>query len=161
MVRTLPAIIIGLVGTAMLAPLQAWASSLDDAPPEVAESARAYLDECRSLDSEPSPTENFLAAVELNDDGKPDYIIDTDEINAPCFCGSGGCAIEAWVSDGGSYTRAFQSNVREWQVSPRDRLPALLIVDLHGTACGGAGADLCLKALTYQDGKLIDTTAER
>ena len=130
-------------------------------PPEIASAAKEYVDECRSRDVETSPSERLVARVDLNDDGNPDYIIDTAELNAPCFCGSGGCAIEAWVSDAGGYVKAFDGNVRAWQLSPKNKLPPLLIVDLHGTACGGVGVDLCLKALVYQDGQLIDTTAGR
>ena len=129
-------------------------------PPEITRAAMAYLEECESYDSSPSPTDNFIVAVELSDDGEPDYVIDTNEMNAPCFCGSGGCTIEAWVSDGGGHRMALQSNVREWQISTKDRLPPMLIVDLHGTACGGVGADVCLKALVYRDGQLIETTTD-
>lgn len=136
-----------------------FADTLEELPPQVASGAVAYLDECKSFGSSVSPTNKFISTVDLNDDGALDYLIDTNEINAPCFCGSGGCTIQAWVSDGGSYIKAFESNVRGWQVSPRASLPPLLIVDLHGTACGGVGADLCVKALVYQDGKLIGTTA--
>ena len=130
-------------------------------PPEIASAAKAFVDECRSRDVDISPSDRLVARVDLNDDGNPDYIIDTAELNAPCFCGSGGCAIQAWVSDAGGYVKAFEANVRGWQLSAKDKLPPLLIVDLHGTACGGVGADLCLKALVYQDGQLIDTTAGR
>ena len=128
-------------------------------PPEITRSAAAYLDECESYGSSPSPTDKFVTAVDLNDDGEPDYVIDTNEMNASCFCGSGGCTIEAWVSDRGDYAMAYQSNVRGWQVSPKEGLPPVLIVDVHGTACGGVGADICLKAFVYRDGKLIQTTA--
>jgi hypothetical protein len=129
------------------------------APPEITQSAKAYLEECESYGSAPSPTDRYIAAVDLNDDGAPDYLIDTNEMNAPCFCGSGGCTIEAWVSDAGGHKLAYQSNVRGWQVVPKESFPPMLLVDLHGSACGGVGADLCLKALVYRDGKLTDTTA--
>ena len=65
------------------------------------------------------------------------------------------------MSGRGGYVKAYESNVRGWQLSPKGKLPPVLIVDLHGTACGGVGVDLCLKALLYQEGKLIDTTVGR
>jgi hypothetical protein len=158
MQRTGLAVVVSLI-SALPAGAQEFADVLNGVPPEIATSAAAYLEECRSFGTTVSPTADFITTVDLNDDNALDYVIDTDEINAPCFCGSGGCTIEAWVSAGGGYSKAFESNVREWQVSPKDTLPPLLLVDLHGSACGGVGADLCLKALVYQDGKLIDTTA--
>lgn len=135
-----------------------FADALEDVPPQVVKEAAAYVEECESFGSSVSPTEDFIVTVDLNDDDEVDYIIDTGEMNASCFCGSGGCTIQAWVSDQDSYIKAFESNVREWQAFPKGNLPPLLVVDLHGTACGGVGVDLCLKALVYQDGKLIDTT---
>ncbi len=128
-------------------------------PAEVAKSAARYVAECESYGAAPSPTGKFIAPVDLNEDSASDYIIDTNEMKASCFCGSGGCTIEAWVSDGGRHGMAFQENVRGWQVSSKGSMPPVLIVDLHGTACGGVGADVCLKALVYRDGKMIETTA--
>jgi hypothetical protein len=88
-------------------------------PPLIAEAATAYLEECESFDASPVPTDRFIAPIDLNDDGRSDYIIDTTEINASCFCGSGGCTIEAWVSERESYGKASRRMCGHGRCLPR------------------------------------------
>jgi hypothetical protein len=89
----------GPLRTSPADPAEGFGRTLEQLPPQIAAAATAYVDECQGGGGSPSPTASFVRRVDLNDDGTPDYLVDTGDLNASCFCGSGGCAIEAWVAD--------------------------------------------------------------
>lgn len=96
----------------------------------------------------------FETRIDLNGDGKEDYILDYtglscdsrsgDFIN-PGLCGSAGCPLAIFVSGPGGYRAAPVGHVQGWEIN-RATNPPRLRLGLHGSACGQVGADTC-----YQD----------
>ncbi|WNJ88797.1 hypothetical protein [Bosea sp. 685] len=59
----------------------------------------------------------FLRTAEFNGDGKPDYVLDFGAVDCPgtlsSECGSGGCTVMIFLSEGTGYRRVFADTVRD------------------------------------------------
>jgi hypothetical protein len=99
------------------------------------------------------PLKAFVRQQDVNGDGRPDFILNYGE--AQCgdastyYCGTGGCLTQVFVSrDNGSYVQMLDENVRRLRFARVKGRPAMLI-DLHGSACGRAGAEPCAMTLYW------------
>lgn len=89
--------------------------------------------------SQPSP--RMFKRVDINGDGIADWRVDYEgEIG---WCGTGGCRMALWLGrPDGALTPVFDTQVREFRLKAR-KTGAVLDVDFHGSACGGAGVIPC------------------
>jgi hypothetical protein len=69
------------------------------------------------------------------------------------FCGTGGCPLYLFVSQGNEYIRVWNDLVHAWKPAKVRGLPGIQF-DLHGTACGLAGADACTKTYMFDGNRL-------
>src|SRR3546814_14139227 len=61
----------------------------------------------------------------------------------------------------GGLTEIFSNNVRGWEAVKLDRGGTGLGLSVHGTACGSAGADMCLEVLRWDGRKWALATRRR
>lgn len=110
----------------------------------------------------------FATPVEISNDGKPDWVVEiqaldchaTERIrmsdNAPesgnGYCGTAGCVVSVLVSTSRGLVESFNDNIRGWEVVKASGKNAFEI-SVHGTACGGFGADVCLQTLVWNGRK--------
>ena len=103
----------------------------------------------------------FQKQIEINGDGRPDYVLDYGQ--ADCvggssamnsYCGSAGCTVDILVSGPSGYRQGWGSNLRGWSVEQAGGAP-VLVVDLHGSACGKSGAEACRKRFTWNGSKFV------
>ena len=64
------------------------------------------------------------------------------------YCGTAGCTVAIFVSQGAGHVSGFENNLRSWTVK-RAGARDVLVVDLHGSACGKVGAAACSKTLGW------------
>ena len=89
----------------------------------------------------------FLTERDINGDGVPDYILDYGRYqcggDSLLYCGSAGCLTQVFASlPDGRYAKVLDENVRGLAFRKIKGRPAM-IIDLHGSACGRAGAAAC------------------
>ncbi len=63
-----------------------------------------------------TPPEGMVMAVDINSDGKPDWLVNYDKAGEATYCGTGGCLLRLYVSDGPNYVRALDRQVLEVSV---------------------------------------------
>ncbi len=91
--------------------------------------------------------DGMIVAVNVSDDGKPDWLIDYEHDGTGQFCGTGGCQKRLYVSDGDHYVRAFDTQALEFTVSAvggERRLEAWV----HHNYCG-PGSEECRYAYAW------------
>jgi hypothetical protein len=146
----------------LLLTLLATAARADDAkpfnpadyPPGVQTALRYANEECESQDGGAVTfAPDTVRKVDLTGDGRDDYIVDFR--HAKCgdrettYCGTGGCVMNILVTQpDGNVRPVFDGYVRNYEikVKPMKRGAARTIrFDLHGSYCGGFGAQACFK----------------
>jgi len=87
--------------------------------------------------------------LDLTGDGRADFIVDLK--HARCdgrettFCGTGGCDFAIVVAkQDGSFARVFFQRVLAYRIEGGSGARTFRF-DLHGSRCGKAGADPCVK----------------
>lgn len=97
--------------------------------------------------------DDATTSVDLVIDGPPVVILDESKFScstaASLFCGTGGCNLHAFVGD---HQATFFA--RGWQVTTVFGKP-ILVLALHGTACGSYGADVCFEALHWNGSRFL------
>jgi hypothetical protein len=94
----------------------------------------------------------FVIERDINGDGVKDYVLDYGAFQCGghlFFCGTTGCLTQVFASlphDG--YVKVLDENVRNIKFRTSKGRPAM-IVDLHGSACGRAGAAPCSATLFW------------
>lgn len=91
--------------------------------------------------------------IDLTGDGRDDYIVDFHDTKCSehesTYCGTGGCVLDILVTlPDGSVRPVFDGYVRSYEIvtPPMKRGAARTIrFDLHGSYCGGFGAQTCVK----------------
>jgi hypothetical protein len=91
--------------------------------------------------------------VDLTGDGRDDYIVDFRDTRCgerkSIYCGTGGCVLDILVTrPDGSVRAVFDGYVRSYSiVAPAMKRGAARTIrfDLHGSYCGGFGAQACVK----------------
>jgi hypothetical protein len=61
--------------------------------------------ECATTGSPFKPTKDFVQIHDLNEDGQPDYLIDTARIGCLSFCGARACVVTLFYSAGSTFLR--------------------------------------------------------
>jgi hypothetical protein len=125
-----------------------------DYPPDVRKALRYANEECTSQDGgEVSFAPDTVRRIDLTGDGRDDYIVDFSDTKCgdreTTYCGTGGCVMKILVTlpDGNS-REVFDGYVRSYTIMapPMKRGAARSIrFDLHGSFCGGFGAQACVK----------------
>ncbi|QCI63100.1 hypothetical protein [Phreatobacter stygius] len=134
---------------AQAAPSGATSGATAQAPAQVAQ-ARAEIRRDCGAGARFRP--GFQRTADFNGDGRPDYVLDFSAVECPAaasfYCGSAGCTLMIFMSDGEAYRRAYNDNVRGWSIA-QDSGRNVLVLDLHGSACGRSGADPCRRRLSW------------
>lgn len=95
----------------------------------------------------------FIKRQDVNGDGVPDYWLDYEEVRcgdaATFFCGTGGCVqqIIASMKDG-TFKLVYDENAHRIRFAVRKGKP-IMMLDLHGSACGKVGAAPCAKTRVW------------
>ena len=88
----------------------------------------------------------FVSSKDVNGDGIKDYIVDYSKFvcdgSHTYFCGSAGCLTEVYASKDDGFVKVLGENVRGLRFARINGRPAM-IMQLHGSACGKAGAEAC------------------
>ena len=125
-----------------------------DYPAAVQKALRYANEEC---DSQGGGAVTFapgtVRRVDLTGDGRDDYIVDFRDTKCgdreSTYCGTGGCLLDILVTrPDGSVRPVFDAYVRSYSIvaPPMQRGAARTIrFDLHGSYCGGFGAQACVK----------------
>ena len=91
-----------------------------------------------------------VSEIDLDGDGAPDRVVEEAKFSctsaASLYCGTGGCAVHFIVGDQVSTYFARGWRLVEWG---RDRL---ILLDIHGTACGGTNLRRCYEAVVWSEG---------
>ncbi|PAL22411.1 hypothetical protein [Sphingopyxis sp. GW247-27LB] len=100
----------------------------------------------------------FAIETELTNDGKSDWVLEfaaTRCSNAgySAWCGTAGCMISILGSGPNGLREIFGDNVRGWSATDLGRGRKGLEIPIHGTACGGAGAEACVETLAWNGRK--------
>lgn len=95
----------------------------------------------------------FQQTADFNGDGVADYVIDMGETQCPSggmnqHCGSGGCTVMIFLSEGANHRRVFTDTIRAFTIE-RQGARSVLALALHGSACGRAGAATCHRRLAW------------
>lgn len=125
-----------------------------DYPPGVQTALRYANEECDSQQGgEVTFAPNTVRRIDLTGDGREDYIVDFQD--AKCgdrettYCGTGGCVMKILVTlPDGSVREVFGGHVLRYGImAPAVKRGAARTVrfDLHGSFCGGFGAQTCVK----------------
>ncbi len=148
---SLPALLLALAADAVAAP------SARPLPKE----AQAVLSDMRQACTKAGGAglrlqKQAIRTLDLNGDGRHDFILDFHHVEcrrlASAFCGTGGCPLAIVVSQPHSrHATVFRGQVIRHDVLT-DTRPARIRFHLHGTYCGGAGADPCVKIQAIDGG---------
>ena len=125
-----------------------------DYPPGVQTALRYANEECDSQQGgEVTFAPNTVRRIDLTGDGREDYIVDFED--AKCgdrettYCGTGGCVMKILVTlPDGSVREVFGGHALRYRImAPAVNRGAARTVrfDLHGSFCGGFGAQTCVK----------------
>src|SRR4051794_34396677 len=121
-------------------------------PEPVARATAELMQDCRGADGKPSLLPKFQTTLELNGDGQPDYLLDVAALNcagaASFFCGTAGCPVMLFLSGSGGLKQELVTYAQAWSID-RAASPPALVLDLHGSACGKAGAEPCRKRYAW------------
>ena len=106
--------------------------------------------DCASLDGEFSLLGEAVVEIDLTGDNEPETLLDASRFScstsASLFCGTGGCSISVLV-DGQTYQWLSRGwKVVEWEPH------IVLLLDRHGSDCGGNNMRSCVEALTWTEG---------
>ena len=89
----------------------------------------------------------FLTEKDVNGDGVKDYVLDYGQFGCgdslSLYCGSAGCLTQVYASlSEGDYVKVLDENVRGIKFDTVKRR-AVMVIELHGSGCGRAGAAAC------------------
>ena len=96
-------------------------------------------------------TDDVLAQVDISGDGNPDTLVDGHGFrcsSGSLYCGTGGCPLTVVVD--GTRTDLL---AKAWQVIDWSSQPVLLL-QVHGSGCGGTNLRSCVEALVWSEGAL-------
>jgi hypothetical protein len=123
-------------------------------PPAVQLSIDEAMKDC---DKKVKFAKGFLTRRDINGDGIDDFILDYGHFacgeNVSLYCGTAGCSTEVFASlSDGNFVKVLGENVRGIEFRTVRGRPAMLL-ELHGSACGKAGAAPCSAALYWNGAK--------
>lgn len=85
----------------------------------------------------------MIRRVDVSPDGKADWLIDYSTVEAPAWCGTGGCRMRLYVSTPEGLVRALDQ-----QVLSLDVRPGVVEAGVHHLYCGDAVVD-CARRLVW------------
>lgn len=97
-----------------------------------------------------------LQVIDLNEDGVPDFVVDTGAIGcemATYYCGSAGCTLMIFASHNGTHSIVWEGNAHQWKPIKVRGKPGLHF-DLHGSACNRVGSAACRQRYTFDGARL-------
>ncbi|MDO9335112.1 MAG: hypothetical protein Q7T61_01800 [Caulobacter sp.] len=98
--------------------------------------------------------------VDINGDRRPDWWVNYEfSPNASYFCGSGGCQSVMYVTQAdGTARKVFEHGGGAYRFSG-GKSARKLQINFHGSACGGYGAEECLRAWRWDNalGRYVET----
>lgn len=124
-------------------------------PASASEAASQVIDQarrdCRLFENGVlETTPQAIAFADLTGDAKPEEIVDASQFScstaASLFCGTGGCTITVIVDGTATEFLAKGWKVVDWSGQP------ILLLAVHGSACGGTNLRRCFKALVWSEG---------
>lgn len=126
--------------------LLALAAGMAQAEPPAAlvEATEAASAQCRAAGGQPEILDRFETALDLNGDGRDDYLTDLARLQCAgawgAFCGASGCPVSAWLSEpGGGHDRFDFGRLVGFEVRDSEGpLPA--VVAHYDTPYCGEGA---------------------
>lgn len=109
----------------------------------------AYAD-CKE---KPEVDSQFLSRRDINGDNVEDYVLDYSHFECGSepskYCGTGGCLTSIYASlEKGDPVRVWHDQLLGLKFARVKRRPAM-ILQLHGSICGGSGPDLCREILYW------------
>ena len=111
------------------------------------EIVQEYRDGCSAEGGELEVVDGAVTYEDLTGDGSDDMIVSASYFQCstvPYFrCGTGGCDLYL-IAD--SVTQRFLA--RSWSIAGNSDVPVILL-SVHGSLCGGVGADECIQAVTW------------
>ena len=127
------------------------------------ERVKSYLSEAAKLCAEHGgkpgrPNEKTVRLIDVNDDGRDDFVIDYRHF--PCdggapdiFCAEGFCGIDvlSWRSDN-EWKLFLHASVADWRVRKGDK-PAVLLLQ-RGSFCGRPKQRQCTVVYTFRKGAM-------
>ena len=125
-----------------------------DYPPGVQTALRYANEECESQQGgKVTFAPDTVRKIDLTGDGHEDYIVDFQDTKCgdreTTYCGTGGCVMKILVTlPDGSVREVFGGHVLRYRImAPAVKRSAARTVrfDLHGSFCGGFGAQACVK----------------
>lgn len=128
-------------------------------PEIVVRSQAETMAACRDSGGRPVAGAAFETQVDLNADGVPDYVQDATHMDCQgavsALCGSAGCPLGVFVSSPGGHRAAFSGHAQAWEIE-RTSTPPVLVLHLHGSACGRAGSETCTKRYAWNGRELAE-----
>lgn len=135
-----------VISLAILVPGTALATTVSDVLAEAAA-------QCTALDGGAFTANDAVAMLDITGDGPPDTVIDWGRFGcenaASAFSGTGGSPLTVLVGD-----QRFDMRSKGWFLLPSPPGPVLLL-QVHGTDCGGIGADPCFEAVIWNGARFM------
>ncbi len=126
------------------------ASATPILPNEIQGAVNETLKDCKK----PKFDKGYVSRKDINGDGRVDYVLDHNYFSCDgsnTFCGSAGCLIQIFISDGSEkYITAYSDWAQDYRFTRIRNYPAIKLT-LHGSYCGKAGADEC-RSILYWNG---------
>jgi hypothetical protein len=131
-------------------------SAAAEPPPELVEFTEEQTAFCRDLGGIPNILASYQTVRDLNADGRDDFLVNLANLECKgawsAFCGSGGCPVNAWLSEpDGGYRRFDFGYLEGVKVLDGSPLPKV-VAGYHGSLCGDPdriGADTCTRTWTF------------
>lgn len=112
----------------------------------------------------------FATSAELTGDGKPDWVVEDSAFDCKVpqsvldsggdypetgsgFCGTAGCTLTILGSTRKGLTPIFEGNLRDWKAVDLGGGRRGIETSVHGSACGGVGAEVCIETLAWNGKK--------
>lgn len=129
----------------------------EDYPEPVARSLDRATTECAGFENGTVTVEaEAIQRIDLTGNGDDDWVVDTHHMQcssaASMFCGTGGCAVDFIVGD-----TVLDALSKGWEIVPFGQLRVLLL-QIHGSECGGTNLNPCVEALVWDPGKTAFST---
>lgn len=113
---------------------------------------KGVQEECAALDGGVLTLQpDAIQRLDLTGDGLPDEVVDGQDLSCSSshtlFCGgTGGCRLFLIVGD-----HVTEEMTKGWELIRFGDLPVLLL-QVHGSFCGGTNLRRCVKALVWSEG---------
>jgi hypothetical protein len=104
--------------------------------------------------------DGFADAVELNGDGKPDWIMHRAELYCTsdghsAWCGTAGCSVELYLSQGNRLRKVWDANTRGYAIVDLPNRKKGLLASGHHSACTSPGSTACVTVWVWNGRELL------